>query len=434
MQEDDLVSSGTRALEQAGTEPTERGYTDLDVESVVVAHYAVTLGMSYEDIERMMGLSRATVARRLLHAKTKGWILPARVSVPPELKAEYVQRVECVDLEESLEEHLRPFGLRKATVVSDKRVQNNEAYEVTARVGQAASARLLEALDKRDRTSEPDQVVIGINWGYSTRWVVQHFPPQDSDNPDLAFVPLIGNLSVDERRTKEYEEAWLCSANRLARLASEKFRSGDPRRLATPAIIPRSFLGDKSKLDAVWEFIEEDASYKRIFGAGHRRGEPCGDDTLMGRMDTIITGMSALEATSSLVEMAHLLIPGELEFLKNAGFVGDLGGHLICDPERRVFDPDALQLAEALGDLVVSARPEDFKAVAERAAASDEPWKGVFMIGRGRNKAHALVAACRMRAVTELFTDRSTAQAMVELLSGEPWPRGVLETAGLPSK
>ncbi|MGC8863953.1 MAG: sugar-binding domain-containing protein [Armatimonadota bacterium] len=423
MQDDDLNRSVAKLLQPAGSEPSESHFSELDIESVVVAYYAIELDMSYEEIERMMGLSRATVARRLLHAKTMGWILPPRLRIPPALKTACERRVHCLDLEEELERLFRAFGLRKATVVLDKRVRNDGAYEVTQRVGQAAAARLMDALDKRARSAEPDRIVIGINWGYSTRWVVQYLSPQESENPDLAFVPLIGNLSVDERRKKEYEEAWLCSANRLARLASEKFQSGDPRRLTTPAIIPRKFLRDKQKLEAAWELIEEDASYKRIFGAGHRRGGPAEEDTLIGRMDTIVTGMSALEPTSSLVDMAHLLEPGELEPLKEAGYVGDLCGHLIYDPEKKVSNPNAVKLARALGELVVSARPEDFKAVAERAAASDDPWKGVFMIGRGLRKAAALVAACRMRAVTEIFTDSSTAEVMIELMGGKACPQ-----------
>ncbi len=400
----------------------EQGFSELDIESAVVAHYATDLDMSYEDIERMTGLSRATVARRLQHAKSRGWMLPPKLVAPEGLEREYRQRVQCVNLQDQLEKLLGGYGLRKATVVLDRQVRDDEAHamDMTARIGQVAAARLLEALGKRRRTAQRDRIVIGINWGYSTRRTIECLPEQASANPDLAFVPLIGNLSVEETQVKEYEEAWLCSANRLARVASEKFNSGDPRRLATPAIIPKKFSSEKKTLDAIWEFIEEDASYRRVFGQGYHRADVQHQDTLISRMDTVVTGMSALEPTSSLVKMAHLVDHDQLSALGDAGYVGDLGGHLIDDPEHRVSDQKALDLAELLGDLVVSARPEDFIAVAERAARSRrDQWRGVFLIGRRPRKAPALVAACRMRAVTELFTDQSTAERMVELLGGE---------------
>jgi len=416
VQNDPRVDSSPEANDIPELEPRHNGFTESDVESVVVAHYAVNLQMSYEDIERMLGLSKATVARRLGHVKEMQWLLPPKLSPPPPLQEECLRRVQCVDLQQQLQDLLKPYGLHRVTVLQDKRVRDDEPHEVLIRMGQAAATRLVEALGGRDRSSEPDGVVVGVNWGYSTRWTIQHLTQQDSSNSDLAFVPLIGNLSVEDQREKEYEEAWRCSANRLARQAGERFMAREARRLTTPAIIPRKFLGNREKLDTVWEFIEQDPSYLRIFGSGYHNGTANQDETLIGRMDTIITGMSALEATSSLVEMARLIDQHELDQLRNAGYLGDLGGHLIHDPEQKITHEATRKLAESLGDLVISARPDDFRAVAQRADPGKRPWTGVFMVGRGVGKAPALLAACRMGAVTELFTDRATAQRMAELL------------------
>ena len=415
---------------------------DVDLESLVAAHYAVHLEMSYDRIAAMMGLSRASVARRLQHARLKGWLLQPELVVPEDHMADFERKVRCVSLGDKLVELLSPYGLRRATVVPDQRTLPDLEHEVSQRVAQAAAIRVSDALMERERERSQRRLsgrsrerIVGINWGYSVRWVVQFLRHPELLNPRLQFVPLLGNFSIDEANEKEFEEAWLCSSNRLARQASEIFGARQPRRLTTPAVIPNVF--EKGNLTTIWRFIEEDISYQRVFGRGHHRPLPGTNgeeahtgESLLGRMDTMITGMSALDAGSSLATMTGLIDETtDLARLKAAGYRGDLGGHLIMDPEDPVTDPEMMAVAESLSKRIVSPTPQDFTRVARRSVAEKNTNTGVFMVGVMKpeesnngspGKAGAFLAACRMGAVNELFTDRATAAKMLRLLGIDP--------------
>lgn len=393
---------------------------DIDVESLVVAHYAVDLHMSYEEIQDMMALSRATVARRLQHAKVREWLVEEpRLTIPGHLQEAYEQRVHETELQNRLVDRLERdnCGLRSATIVFDKQVKYAQPHEISQRVGQAAAARLVGVLANRGGT-------IGINWGHAVRWTIEYLPqdpPGGRPNRKLKFVALMGNFAVeepeDENSRKVYEEAWQCSSNRLARLAGERLGTIEPKRLNTPAIISSNFRGVEGKLRTIWEFIQEDLSYKLIFGVGHHDQEAGGEAKgLIGEMDTIVTGMSALQADSALVSIARLATPDELEKLRSAGYVGDLGGRPIDDPRAEVVDEKAKEIAGELSQLVIGPLPEDFTRVAEKARRAGDNRTGVFLVSTGRRKARALIAACRRRAVNELFTDRATAVEMLDIL------------------
>lgn len=394
-------------------------YQVIDLDSLVVAHYAVNEKMSYEDIQKMMGLSRATVARRLQHAKNNGWLIEKPIlNVPPLLGEQFRQRIQETNLQKQLVERLGDYGLRGATVVFDKEVGRDE-YEVSQRVGQATAARLAHALTGRSG-------YIGINWGHAVRWAIEYLPKQERKHERLTFVPLMGNLSVDEAQRKEFEEAWRCSSNRLTRLAAEAFGTGPSRRLTTPAFISKRFLGDRARLSVIWELINEDISYQRILGRGHHNSaavrvnqSDCQDEPpLIEKMDTIVTGMSALQPESALVTIANLVDDDELAMLRANGYVGDLGGHPIFDGELGKPSDEAKTLADSVSKLVISALPEDFRRVAQRARDENSNCKGVFMTGTGPQKARAFLAAIKMGVVSELITDRATCQQMLELLDG----------------
>lgn len=396
-------------------------FTELDIGSLVVAHLVARENMSYEEVQELTGCSRATVARRLKHAKKKGWLLERlELQVPQGLKAlrdAYVEQVHHLSLEQSLLAHLQRYGVRNVTVVSDHESRRAGAWVVPRRIGRAAALRLAEALQNQSG-------VVGVNWGWSTMWAIQLLPQPVRPKPDVVFVPLMGNLSIDQRLSEQYEQSLMCSANRLSRLAGEVY--GAPfRRLTTPAFIPKRFAtapvgeGSEEALNTVWSVIEEDLSYLDVFGAGHRSGASTSGAGLVDRMDMIVTGMSGLETTSTLTTMARLIDERELGALREAGYVGDLGGHFIRDPMLPPGDPQVGQLADAISGLVVSAKPEDFVRTARRARETGNENGGVFMIGRRPQKAPAFIAACRMGAVNELFTDEQTAQRMLEILESD---------------
>ena len=74
------------------------------------------------------------------------------------------------------------------------------------------------------------------------------------------------------------------------------------------------------------------------------------------------------------------------------------------------------ELADSLGNLLVSPTIRDFQNVARRASEKGARGNtGVFMIGTGKVKARSFVAACRHGAVTELITDDKTAADLVSV-------------------
>lgn len=396
-------------------QPVDCGREDnelVDLESLVVSHYLVEQHLSYDEVRQMMNQSRATVARRLQHAKREGWLIEHPVlNIPPKYEKRYESLIHETELQKKLHDTLEQYGLRSVTVVNDKDVGAAEDYQVARRVGQATANRLRAALANRDG-------LIGINWGHSMRWVAEHISISQGENRNLRFVPLLGNLSVDEESTQAYEEAQSCSSNVLARRCAEAFNARPPRTLTTPAIISKIFINDKHKRDIIWELIEEDISYQCIFGIGHHVGKPNDRNALVNQLDTIVSGMSSLLVESALVSIAKLVTPDDLASLRDAGYVGDLGGHPIMDPERDP-DPRTRSLAESASALVVSPTPADFIRVAERSRDEDRKNTGVFITGIGKQKARAFLAAIKMRAVNELCTDRATAQEMADILGLE---------------
>ncbi len=409
---------------------------ELEVTSLLVSHYAVNEKMSYEEIQQMTGLSRATVARRLQHAKNAGYLVERpELYVPPQFAAAFQDKIRECKLQHDLLVRLRSYGVRAVTVVPDKQVLPPERHELHIRVGKAAAARISQALSGRTG-------YIGVNWGHSVRHCVQQLERPAGSSQGLVFVPLMGNLSVDESNEKEYEEVWKCSANRLAGLASNVFPDSTALWLTTPAIIPKVFQPNSSdpdlyeqqerELSVIWTFLEEDASYQKVFGKGHHRapgtaargvgvGSESSDDSrrtygIIRELDTIITGMSALEPESALCAMAKLVNEDELPILHSGGYVGDLSGHPICCANGAQSTPEARRLADAISALVVSATPQDFVRVADKARTLEDERKGVFLIGHGEAKAKAFLAACQMRAINEIITTRGTAVEMINLI------------------
>lgn len=387
-----------------------------DLESLVASHYLANEDLNYDQIRQMMGLSRATVARRLQHARESGWLVDQpMLRVPPNYQQKFDALIYETELQKKLCDALQRYGLRSITIVSDKDVGAPNDHQIARRLGQAAAARIRRALVNRGGT-------IGINWGYSMRWVVEHLSSSEGDNRFLRFVPLMGDLSVNADNTQAYDEAQLCSANRLARRCAEAFSARVPRTLTTPAIISRAFMRDEHKRNIIWEFIGQDLSYINVFGPGHHTNKTNASGALVTDMDTIISGMSSLSVESALVSIANLAKPEDVATLTEAGFVGDLGGHPIYDPESGDPGPEAKELAEAISALVISATPRDFKRIAGAARQGNiknPEDKGVFIVGIGKQKARAFLAAIKMEAVNELFTDRATAEEMARVLGLE---------------
>jgi DNA-binding transcriptional regulator LsrR (DeoR family) len=230
-------------------------------------------------------------------------------------------------------------------------------------------------------------------------------------NTNLRFVPLIGNLSLDET-DPHYEEAIECSSNRLAQAAASAFGAPRAPRLSTPAYIPRRFHDDLQGLRAIRDFIENDVSYRRIFGGP----EAAGQDGLIHQVDTLITGLTSLDVQTLPIYRPNLITPEDLPVLQQAGVLGDLALHLVVAPESSESPEETAasqqSVVKTINDLIVGASPKDFIRVADRARSGEGRGLGVIVLAVGAWKARILTTAIRMGAVNELVTDLETAHAI----------------------
>ncbi len=375
-------------------------------EALKVAYYHCVLEMPLKSIAEMLGKSPATITRRLDEVRQAGWLRDhPEFSPPPEIWRELQGRMTCSDIENGLLDHFGREVLKRVTVLPSLPKQGirhpvEASPENVERVGLYAAQRLCETLADGAH-------VVGVNWGWSVRHCVTTLRPS-RPNPDLRFIPLIGNLSLDEN-DPHFEEAIDCSSNRLAQIAASAFGAPRAPRLSTPAYIPRRFHSDARGLRAIRDFIESDISFRRIFGGADETGIP--QTGLIEQVDTIVTGMSSIDVETLPIYRPNLITPNDVEVLERAGVVGDLALHLVVE-DAPVKRSEEESLVHSINGLIVGASPADFIRIAERARSSGASGLGVVVLSVGAWKARILSTAIRLRAVNELITDLETALAV----------------------
>jgi DNA-binding transcriptional regulator LsrR (DeoR family) len=382
------------------------------LEALQVAYYHCALEMPLKNIAELLGKSPATITRRLDEVRQAGWLRDQPQFVPPQdVWSELQSHMTCSGIEQAILQSLGRGMLQRLFVlpspVRQRAAVRQPRPEMVERVGLFAARRLSDAL----ATSEH---VVGVNWGWSVRHCMMNLRPL-RPNPDLRFVPLIGNLSLDES-DPHYEEAVECSSNRLAQVAATAFDAPRAPRLSTPAYIPRRFHEDAHGLRAIRDFIENDVSYRRVFGARDDAGLHHGG--LLDNVDTLVTGLTSLDVETLPIYRPHLITPKDIPVLQRAGVQGDIALNLVVAPE----DGDAggatpeRRLVEDINDLIVGASPGDFQQVAERARRPGATGLGVVVLSAGAWKAGILTTAIRMGVVNELVTDLETAYAIADEL------------------
>lgn len=400
------------------------------LEALQVAYYHCALEMPLKNIAELLGKSPATITRRLEEVRQAGWLKDRPEFIPPaDIWEELQGRMTCSNVEDALR---RAFGsdlLQRITVLPspvrpDATAMRSTAPENVERVGLYAARRLSEAL-----ADEPH--VVGVNWGWSVRQCVMNLHPA-RPNPDLRFVPIVGNLSLDEN-DPHYEEALECSSNRLAQIAAAAFGAPRAPRLSTPAYIPRRFHRDPAGLRSIRDFIESDVSYRRIFGGPQEEAVGERQPAMIEQVDTLVTGLTSLDVQTLPTYRPNLITPDDLPVLQRAGVVGDLALHLVVahgsGTEPADKSPEQ-QLVEEINDLIVGASPSDFIRVAERHRHGDLNGLGVVVLAVGAWKAKILTTAIRLRAVNELITDLETAHAIARELGIKDLPAGPAAALG----
>lgn len=379
------------------------------LEALQVAYYHCILEMPLKNIAELLGKSPATITRRLDEVRQAGWLRDRpEFNPPPDIWKELQGKMTCARIEKALIDHFGHDLLTKVSVLPSPVRQDASKTRVTAsdnveRIGLYAANRLCELLAEGEHT-------VGINWGWSVRQCVTNLHPAHP-NPLLRFVPIVGNLSLDENDA-HFEEAVECSSNRLTQHAAEAFGAPRPPRLNSPAFVPRRFHGDPRNLQAIRDFIESDISYRRIFGGTGEKG-------LIDEVNCIITGLSSLDVQSLAAYRPNLITDSDLPRLEQAGVVGDLALHLLLDQgepgENITDDYEGQELVKNINELIVGASPEDFVRVAENTRKEGRSG-GVIVLATGPWKARILITAIRLRAVNELITDMETALAISQQL------------------
>jgi DNA-binding transcriptional regulator LsrR (DeoR family) len=378
-------------------------------EALQVAWYHCILEMPLKSIAELMGKSPATITRRLDEVRKAGWLRDRPEFNPPqEIWKDLRGKMTCSNVELVLKDYFGSHLIQRVTVIPSPVRPGHprtSLQENVERVGLYAADRLCRELVDTSH-------VVGMNWGWSVRQCVTNLHPLQP-NPDIRFVPIVGNLSLDER-DPHYEEAVECSSNRLSQIAASAFGSPHIIRLNTPAYIPRRFHEDMHGLRFIRDFIESDVSYRRIFGSQERDG-------LIHQMDTLVTGLTSLDVQTLPIYRPGLITEDDLQALEKAGVVGDLALHLLEEKETSsddIVNKDE-SLVQELNDLIVGASPLDFIRVAEKARETDSKGPGVIVVAVGPMKARILITAIRLGAVNELITDLETAIAMGRYLGIE---------------
>ncbi|MEP6756687.1 MAG: sugar-binding domain-containing protein [Chthonomonadales bacterium] len=374
-------------------------------EALQVAYYHCVLEMPLKSIADQLGKSPATITRRLDEVRQAGWLRDRPQFDPPaHLWNELQSHMTCANIEADLQEAFGSNLLSKITVLptairppEDPTRDSNAASLL--RASKFAAHRLSEFL-----ATGPH--VVGINWGWSVRQCITNLQPT-APNPELQFLPMVGNLSLDET-DPHFEEAIECSSNRLAQAAATAFGAPRAPRLSTPAYIPRRFHKDRAGLLAIRDFIQNDTSYRRIFGDDTQSG-------LIDQVDTILTGLTSLDVRTLPLYRPNLITEDDIPVLHRAGVLGDIALHLVASltvPSETAKVAEGRELVKTLNDLIVGASPDDFLRVAQRARGVNPKGLGVVVVAVGPWKAPILTAAIRMGVINELVTDQETAQSI----------------------
>ena len=435
------------------------------LETLKICYLYADLGMTYQAISGYLGISTATVGRKIKAAREEE-LLEDKVTF--RLPEEFLDIRNYIISNPKLEQEIiKRFGEHLDEIIV---VPSGSDIEAARDYAAAAVARLLE-----ERLTGSN--VLGVNWGHTILKVAKALNPP-KPNPRLTCVPIFGNLgllqsSLDYKRSSPYE------STRIAYLMAHEFGALDPIGLSFQAFIPQEFADSGD----VRSYIENDISYQEVFGKKSERlfsikvatqeimndldnktishklqhefaehqislsqkanafikheGDEWriadnqqmyiikNEDILnvykarfIKEVDTIVSSIGALDKQSAWFRFTTYLGHGdpkhEFEELQSRGVVGDIGQHFVkiqglvseSDPliagiNKRVF---GLNPNEHFVDLVKSYREQN-KSI--RGA-------GLVIVTVGTYKARATIAAIRS-GVNNLVVDENLAQEIIRI-------------------
>jgi DNA-binding transcriptional regulator LsrR (DeoR family) len=355
------------------------------------------------DIAKHFRCSQSQVSRMLKQASAKGWLKTeirfVEDGIPIEIREKLHRLLEPEDLLKGLEKVAKDnkVGVPRLRVFdSGSEATDREDYTLRLEKFSRVAARRIEDILRHATT-------IGITWGETLHYLinglasVSPFPRQGFSSKVIA--PLCGEVrSVGY--PIDYSSTTL--ANHLQQVMNIDRDAEQLSLTGVPAFISRWF--PESKKDVLKEYVQETASYRRIFE---------GDDALAGRLDVILTSIGSAESSFASKSNAEILKAGkiEVEDLERV-LIGDLGGVLIPKPELESEDRD---LVKELNEMWTGIKLQDLKRIAKVASTSDGG--GIVVVAIGKQKAAVLYETIRLGLVNEALIDQDLANKLRRIMA-----------------
>ena len=309
--------------------------TDLDlIGKSARLHYE--FGLTHREISEMLGISRVKVTRLLRQARDIGMV---QITVNSDASPYAL-------LETGL---VARYALDEAVVVPSF----DEGQRQRAAVARGAAGYLQRVL--RDGMT----VTIGLS---RTLALMPDFIVAPA-HVDATFVPLGGGLSRTSHAVNAHE-----STERLAQLFG-----GRAEHLHAPAV-----MGSR---DVAAALCGEPAIARALSAAA--------------QADVALVGVGGMQTASVNLLAAGDITPAELDELRAAGAVGDIGA--------RFFDRDGRPIAHELNDRLIGLTLDEITRIGIRVVAAAGPEKDT-----------ALRAALHARRATVLVTDHAMAGRLLE--------------------
>jgi DNA-binding transcriptional regulator LsrR (DeoR family) len=307
-----------------------------------IAHLYYELQMKQADIAAQLDVSQATISRLLKRAEEEK-IIRITVSMPAGVYA-------------NLEEELRAaYGLKEVIIAHC--MQDDDEY-IQRAIGAAAAYYVENTLKKNE--------IIGISsWSSTLLQMVEAMHPL-SRKSDAEVVQILGGLGNPEAAIH---------ANRLTERFSRLIH-GNARFLLAPGVV--------GSIEAR-QILLQDPYVKSVVD-------------LFDHITVAFVGIGAVEPSKMLASSGNIFSSEELEFLKNAGAVGD-----IC---LQFYDAHGNPVRTALSDRVIAMSLSQLRHV-ERTVG----------IAGGQRKIPALHGALAGKWINVLITDRFTAERLLEGIS-----------------
>jgi DNA-binding transcriptional regulator LsrR (DeoR family) len=391
----------------------------LIVQAVAYLHSS-NQGLTQEEIAERLGVSQATVSRYIAQAIEAELLVPRRpMFVAGRLTDERLGELQQFayrhhdDLKRGLERlaERTPGSFVPQFHVIDSGSVSEEPARYDARVTRVAKAAAFHVARQIGGLR-----IVGIPWGATMAQFVaavegclEHPPREESP---ITFVPLAGETRAHSFRALSASDLVV----RLHRIINGSTASEDGsgrgmmmnRTLfGVPARIPLKF--ERSKR-VIQEFIRDDAGFRAVFGDfvdGALRG-----DSLVARMDTMFTGVGAIQKRRRDAWHSETMTAEEMrseDVLKERTH-GDICGVFLPRQGHEAW-------VEGVNSRLIALRLDDIRACARRARERDAKGTlGVCLLAVGRPKAEPIHACLTEGLINHMFIDHDAANGLVRLL------------------